>query len=71
MAINITTATRIFRIEKGGAELSDPDPAMPLEEVMSFYCPQYPELTTATIHGPAFEEDRVVYTIKTTIGIKG
>ena len=31
----------------------------------------YPELTTATVHGPEWENDRTVYRFKTTIGTKG
>ena len=30
-----------------------------------------PELTTATVHGPEWEEDKAVYRFKTTIGVKG
>ena len=31
----------------------------------------YPELTTATVHGPLIKEDMVEYEFKTTIGTKG
>ena len=31
----------------------------------------YPELTTATVQGPTIENDKAVYTFKTTIGTKG
>lgn len=44
---------------------------MSLTEVTDFYSMNYPELTTATLHGPEFEEDRAVYHFKTTIGTKG
>ena len=27
--------------------------------------------TTATVHGPEWEEDKAVYRFKTTIGVKG
>ena len=30
-----------------------------------------PELTTATVHGPEWEDDKAVYRFKTTIGVKG
>ena len=40
-------------------------------EVMDFYSMNYPELTTATVHGPEIEDDRVAYEFKTTIGVKG
>lgn len=39
-------------------------------EVMDFYSITYPELTTATPHGPLIEEDCAVYEFKTTIGTK-
>ena len=31
----------------------------------------YPELISASLHGPEFEEGRVVYHFNTTIGTKG
>ena len=31
----------------------------------------YPELTTATVHGPVIRDDRTEYEFKTTIGTKG
>mgnify|MGYP000019513957 FL=1 len=40
-------------------------------EVMDFYSMNYPELTTATVHGSEIEDDRAVYEFKTTIGVKG
>lgn len=71
MALNITSAKRVFKIEKTDIELQDIDPAMTLEEVMNFYSSVYPQLTTATVHGPAYVDDKVVYEFKTTIGVKG
>lgn len=71
MALNITTMTRVFRIEKTDIELNDIDPGMSLEDVMGFYSAAYPQLTTAGIQGPEFEDDKAVYTFKTTIGTKG
>ena len=40
-------------------------------EVIDLYSMNYPELTTATVHGPEIEDDRAVYEFKTTIGVKG
>ncbi|GAB6118918.1 PRTRC system protein C [Dysgonomonas termitidis] len=71
MALNITTVTRVFRIEKTDIELNDIDPEMSLEDVMGFYSAIYPQLTTASVQGPEFEDDKAVYTFKTTIGTKG
>ena len=41
------------------------------EMVMSYYSNFYPELTTATVHGPVSKNDKAVYEFKTTIGTKG
>lgn len=71
MALNITSVNRIFRMDKSGLELGDPNPEMSLEEVTNFYSGQYPELTTATVQGPVYEEDNVVYIFKTVVGTKG
>ena len=48
-----------------------PNVNMSPAEVMDFYSMNYPELTTATVHGPEIEDDRVAYEFKTTIGVKG
>ncbi len=71
MALNITSAKRVFKIEKTDIELEDIDPQMTLEEVMNFYSSVYPQLTTATVHGPVYADDKVIYEFKTTIGVKG
>jgi len=64
---------RVFILKKGNGTLTleDPDSRMSLSEVTDFYSINYPELTTATLHGPELEEDRAVYRFKTTIGTKG
>ena len=41
------------------------------DAVMNYYANMYPELTTATVHGPVIENDTAVYEFKTTIGTKG
>jgi PRTRC genetic system protein C len=69
MALDIKTMKRVFK--HGDLELSDPGIDMPPDEVMSFYSNTYPELTTSTIQGPKMEEDRAVYSFKSTIGVKG
>ena len=38
---------------------------------LGYYSNFYPELTTATVHGPVIKEDKAVYEFKTTIGTKG
>ena len=64
---------RIFKFRKDSKELvlSDPNSSLSVNEVMDFYSMTYPELTTATVHGPEWEEDKAVYRFKTTIGVKG
>ena len=73
MALDIKGIKRVFKLKKGNSTLvlEDPDCRMSLTEVTDFYSMNYPELTTATLHGPEFEEDRAVYHFKTTIGTKG
>ena len=73
MALDIKGIKRVFKLKKGNSTLvlEDPDSRMALTEVTDFYSMNYPELTTATLHGPEFEEDRAVYHFKTTIGTKG
>lgn len=73
MALEIKELTRVFCLKKGGdvLELGDPDSNLSLHEVMDFYSMTYPELTTATVHGPEIQNDRAVYQFKITIGVKG
>ena len=73
MALDIKGIKRVFKLKKGNSTLvlEDPDSRMSLTEVTDFYSMNYPELTTATLRGPEFEEDRAVYHFKTTIGTKG
>ena len=73
MALDIKGIKKVFKLKKGNSTLvlEDPDSRMSLTEVTDFYSMNYPELTTATLHGPEFEEDRAVYHFKTTIGTKG
>ena len=73
MALDIKGIKIVFKLKKGNSTLvlEDPDSRMSLTEVTDFYSMNYPELTTATLHGPEFEEDRAVYHFKTTIGTKG
>lgn len=73
MALDIKGLKRVFILKKGNDTLTleDPDSRMSLSEVTDFYSMNYPELTTATVHGPEIEDDRAVYEFKTTIGVKG
>ena len=70
MALEIKGLQRVFKIRKGSSEIELADPDSP-EMVMNYYSNFYPELTTASVHGPECEDDSVVYRFKTTIGTKG
>lgn len=73
MALEMKGLQRVFKMKKDNSvlTLNDPDANMSLNEVMDFYSMTYPELTTATVHGPELNEDMAVYEFKTTIGVKG
>lgn len=73
MALVVNGMQRSFTFKKGSEtiKLSDPNPAESPEAVMGYYSNIYPELTTATVHGPEIREDKAVYEFKTTIGTKG
>ncbi|MBB4036591.1 PRTRC genetic system protein C [Dysgonomonas hofstadii] len=71
MALNTKELIREFIIEKSRTVLQDPNPAMTPDQVMNHYSSQHSELTTATVHGPTVENDKMIYKFKTTVGTKG
>lgn len=73
MPLIVNGMERSFAFKKGTEqiELSDPNTSDSPEAVMSYYSNIYPELTTASVHGPVIKEDKAVYEFKTTIGTKG
>ena len=73
MAMTVNGLNRSFKFKKGSEMivLADPMAGETLEAVMNYYSNMYPELTTATVHGPVIENDTAVYEFKTTIGTKG
>lgn len=73
MALQVQNLTREFKFKKDGTmvTLPDPNPDFSVEEVLTFYSGQYPELTTATLDGPKVEGKAAVYSVKTTVGTKG
>lgn len=73
MALQIKGMSRTFKFKKGTeyVTLQDPAPNLFPDMVMSYYSNFYPELTTATVHGPVIRDDRTEYEFKTTIGTKG
>ena len=73
MALEIKGMKRTFKFKKGSESitLEDPDGSYSPDMVMIYYANIYPELTTATVHGPSINADRAEYEFKTTIGTKG
>lgn len=73
MAITVKGINRSFKFKKGSETvvLTDPMPEETPDVIMNYYSNLYPELTTATVHGPVIEDDTAVYEFKTTIGTKG
>ena len=70
------TATHLKRIfsftdKQQNIELADPSPTFSPEAVLNFYAQTYPILTTATIEGPAIQNDVVHYKFISQIGTKG
>ena len=68
-----TLLKRVFVYKKNGKDikLTDPDPSMTADQVLSFYSGTYPEMTTASVTGPEFKADTLEYTIKSVVGTKG
>lgn len=74
MAGIITSALpRKFRMKQGNTTtiLDDPSPAMSEVEVMKFYANKHAALNNATLSGPFFEKDEMVFEFSTTVGTKG
>ena len=59
MALESKGLQRVFKFKKDSMELvlDDPNSELSVNEVMDFYSMTYPELTTATVHGPEWEDD--------------
>lgn len=71
--LEISLLPRVFLFKHEGKELklTDPEPSMSKEEVLNFYSPTYPVLTTAKIEGPYIDEDEQRFKFVSTIGTKG
>ena len=67
MKINVVEREFVYH----GTTLADPNPKSSIEEVRSFYAPQFPELTSAAITGPETAGDRLRYSFERAIGSKG
>ncbi len=72
-SLTVNGLERAFKFSNNGTSvtLTDPDPERTPEQIMNLFANQYPSLTTASVHGPVFEKDKMVYEFKTTMGTKG
>jgi PRTRC genetic system protein C len=68
-----TQLERVFIFHDKGQEikLSDPEPGMSVQAVLSFYSNTYPILTTAKVAAPAIKEDTIQYRFESVMGTKG
>ena len=73
MAVTAVELERQFIIEvdKKQTTLTDPNPALSVEDVKDMYSAQYPELLNAKIVPKGIENDKLVYEFKTIAGTKG
>ncbi|WP_234733423.1 PRTRC system protein C [Tellurirhabdus bombi] len=73
MPLLATQLERKFKfINKGQTlDLTDPDPGMSPQAVLNFYANTYPELITAKISEPKFDNDQLEYKFETVMGTKG
>lgn len=73
MALEITNLKRKFSFKKDGKTITLPDPNTDfnVDEVMSFYTTQHPELTTSTVKGPKINGEFQEFEFVTTVGTKG
>ena len=71
--LTVENLKREFKFQKNGTPvtLPDPNPEMSIEEVMQYYAPTYPELTTAILEELVVEGKKAVYKVRTTVGTKG
>lgn len=71
--LTVNTLPRIFihTIEGEEVRLSDPNPQISPEQVLSFYANTYPILTNAKLEPPEIENDELVFRLQSTLGTKG
>ena len=61
MALEVKGMTRSFKFKKGTeyVTLADPGTDFTPDMVMNYYSNMYPELTTATVHGPLIKSRKI------------
>ena len=73
MALEVKGLARKFEVEVRGETviLDDLNPKASAEEIKRLYCDQYPELASATVHGPTMHQDHTLYKFTPKAGTKG
>lgn len=73
MALEVAGIARLFVANIRGKEitLADPNPSLLPEQVRNLYVDSYPELASATVHGPEITVDCVKYSFTAKLGTKG
>lgn len=73
MALEVKGLPRKFEVEVRGEKvlLDDLNPKASAEEIKRLYCDQYPELASASIHGPTMNQDHTLYVFSPKPGTKG
>ena len=69
MPLTLERVKRVFKL--ANRTIGDPNPSLSPEKVREFLQVSYPELASASIHGPVVENKVAEYTFKVSIGTKG
>lgn len=73
MALLTNILPRVFKFKHKNTNLmlADPNTKFTVNAVLNFYSNTYPELTTASVQGPVFEKDTILYEFVSVMGTKG
>lgn len=70
MALEVSGLPRKFRINQGTI-LDDPNEGMTPEQVRDLLALTYPDITSGAIKGPEIKSGYILYTMTTSVGVKG
>lgn len=73
MALEVSGLPRKFKIDKGANPviLDDPNEGMAPEQVRDLLALTYPDITSGSIRGPEIKSGYILYTLTTSVGVKG
>lgn len=74
MALEVSGLPRKFKIDKGSNNpviLDDPNENMTPEQVRDLLALNYPDITSGSIRGPEIKSGYTLYTLTTSVGVKG